>query len=232
MEDSVAAKSKLPTKMFFISVVCLSIVRARLGRFGPRPGCCRTLKRLLKYSRTLPTGRHGYAELQGRSSPLFHRHVPNLLAARPAFRALHFQGYRIVGALGVLVDGVLVRRTAPIAEIPLPRRRLARSLIAEGHHPPVQIEHLETPVRLELAEFGLQRHEAKGHQFVRLPFPRTLSAEGPPPPVQIEHLETPVRLELAEFGLQRHEAKGHQFVGLPVHRVLPREIPEGVLLEI
>src|ERR1035437_5044023 len=37
MEDSVAAKSKLPTKMFFISVVCLSIVRARLGRFGPRP---------------------------------------------------------------------------------------------------------------------------------------------------------------------------------------------------
>src|ERR1035441_5741640 len=91
MEDSVAAKSKLPTKMFFISVVCLSIVRARLGRFGPRPGCCRTLKRLFKYSRTLPTGRHGYAELQERSSPLFHRNVPNLLAARPAFRALHFQ---------------------------------------------------------------------------------------------------------------------------------------------
>src|SRR5450759_4233067 len=41
----------------FHIVVCLSIVRARLGRFGPRPGCCRTLKRLLKYSRTLTTGR-------------------------------------------------------------------------------------------------------------------------------------------------------------------------------
>jgi hypothetical protein len=54
MEDSVAAKSKLPTKMFFISVVCLSIVLARLGRFGLRPGCCRTLKRLFQYSRTFP----------------------------------------------------------------------------------------------------------------------------------------------------------------------------------
>src|ERR1019366_4181144 len=179
MEDSVAAKSKLPTKMFFISVVCLSIVRARLGRFGPRPGCCRTLKRLFKYSRTLPTGRHGYAELQERSSPLFHRNVPNLLAARPAFRALHFQGYRIVGALGVLVDGVLVRRTAPIAKIPLPRRHLACSLIAEGPPPPVQIEHLEPPVRLELAEFGLQRHEAKGHQFIGLPVHRVLPREIP-----------------------------------------------------
>src|SRR5450759_2419738 len=43
-------------KDVFHIVVCLSIVRARLGRFGPRPGCCRTLKRLFQYSRTLPTG--------------------------------------------------------------------------------------------------------------------------------------------------------------------------------
>jgi hypothetical protein len=36
-------------------IVVMSFNRAaRLGRFGPRPGCCRTLKRLFQYSRTLP----------------------------------------------------------------------------------------------------------------------------------------------------------------------------------
>src|ERR1039457_3325185 len=108
MEDSVAAESKLPTKMFFISVVCLSIVRARLGRFGPRPGCCRTLKRLFKYSRTLLDGHAApWRANHPRSPGLFHRHVPDLLAARLAFRAIHFQRYRVVGPLSVLVDGVL-----------------------------------------------------------------------------------------------------------------------------
>src|ERR1019366_4175536 len=85
-------------KDVFHIVVCLSIVRARLGRFGPRPGCCRTLKRLFKYSRTLPTGRHGYAELQWRSSPLFYRDVPNLLPARFALPTLHFPPPNVVGA--------------------------------------------------------------------------------------------------------------------------------------
>src|ERR1022692_898164 len=37
-------------------IVVMSFNRAaRLGRFGPQPGCCRTLKRLFQYSRTLPT---------------------------------------------------------------------------------------------------------------------------------------------------------------------------------
>src|SRR5450432_2499754 len=43
-------------KDVFHIVVCLSIVRARLGRFGCRPGSCRTLKRLLQYSSTLHNG--------------------------------------------------------------------------------------------------------------------------------------------------------------------------------
>jgi hypothetical protein len=34
-------------------IVVMSFNRAaRLGRFGPRPGCCRTFKRLFQYSRT------------------------------------------------------------------------------------------------------------------------------------------------------------------------------------
>src|ERR1017187_4417438 len=36
-------------------IVVMSFNRAaRLGRFGPQPGCCRTFKRLFQYSRTLP----------------------------------------------------------------------------------------------------------------------------------------------------------------------------------
>jgi hypothetical protein len=62
-------------KDVFHIVVCLSIVRARLGRFGPRPGCCRTLKRLFKYSRTLPTGRHRHA-LNARGMPGLPRDLP------------------------------------------------------------------------------------------------------------------------------------------------------------
>ncbi len=67
MEDSVAAKSKLPTKMFFISSSVFQSCALELGRFGPRPGCCRTLKRLFKYSRTLPTDRR--ALCAGRTAP-------------------------------------------------------------------------------------------------------------------------------------------------------------------
>src|ERR1019366_8917245 len=95
--------------------------------------------------------------------------VPDLLAARLTLRPFHSQGDRVVAALGVLVDRVLLRRAAPVAEIPLPGRHLARGLIAERHHPPVQIDSLETPVGLELAEFGLQRHQPECHQFVGLP---------------------------------------------------------------
>src|ERR1035441_2173903 len=104
MEDSVAAKSKLPTKMFFISSSCLSIVRARLGRFGPRPGCCRTLKRLFKYSRTLPTDwrqrarnrphpytrepqNPGRGPSLGMPTSLFYRDIPDLFAAALALGA-------------------------------------------------------------------------------------------------------------------------------------------------
>src|ERR1019366_2354383 len=41
-------------------IVVMSFNRAaRLGRFGPQPGWCRTFKRLFQYSRTLPTDTPG-----------------------------------------------------------------------------------------------------------------------------------------------------------------------------
>src|ERR1035438_6881817 len=81
-------------------IVVMSFNRAaRLGRFGPQPGWCRTLKRLFQYSRTLPTdtrrrGPGTYLSVPKGTSPrgqerLPHRDVPNLLAARLAFRPFH-----------------------------------------------------------------------------------------------------------------------------------------------
>src|ERR1035437_10058107 len=169
MEDSVAAKSKLPTKMFFISSSCLSIVRLAsadldlgqggaglskgsfsiAGHYQRTPG----LTCLSQGAPFAPRGQAGQSQgLPGVAAfLLLHRDVPNLLTARLTFRPFHSQGDRVVAALGELVDWVLLRRNAPVATIPLPGRHLARRLIAEGHHPPVQIDRLEVPVGLELA---------------------------------------------------------------------------------
>src|ERR1700690_1246568 len=132
MEDSVAAKSKLPTKMFFISSSCLSIVRLASADLD-----------LSQVGAGLSKGSFSIA---GHCQGLLHRAVPNLLATGLAFRPFHSQGHRVVAALGVLVNRVLLRRAAPVAKIPLPGRHLAGRLIAEGHHPAVQIDGLETPV--------------------------------------------------------------------------------------
>src|ERR1035437_4460426 len=99
----------------------------RLGGFSRQ-----ALARVRIPERQLLRTARGPAGTESPFSSSFHRDVPDLFATRLALGTFHFQGYRVVGAFRVLADGLLLRRTAPIAEIPLPDRRLARSQIGRA----------------------------------------------------------------------------------------------------